>query len=230
MERRERKGKTMTKLMIATPAQNGLVEIGYCFSFARTMDLLSRNGIHASILMRNSGSLIVAERNVILEAFRKSDCTHLLMIDADIEWNPDDVLRMLAHDKPIVGACYLSRGDRGFIFRTIGESIQVNEQNLAKLSAIPAGFLLVSKGAIECMCEKLPGLFYRSKEGEEGYGFFATMVRDGEYWGEDFSFCIHARDCGLDIWVDTAVELVHAGKRGCLLTALNGGMDESKKS
>lgn len=34
------------------------------------------------------------------------DATHLFFIDADIEFNPEDILRMVAYDKPIVVGAY----------------------------------------------------------------------------------------------------------------------------
>ena len=35
-----------------------------------------------------------------------SEATHLFFIDADIEFNPEDILRMVAYDKPIVVGAY----------------------------------------------------------------------------------------------------------------------------
>ena len=38
--------------------------------------------------------------------FLESDCTHLLFIDSDIEFDADSILRALAYDKPIMAAAY----------------------------------------------------------------------------------------------------------------------------
>ena len=38
--------------------------------------------------------------------FLESDCSHLMFIDADIEFDSESVLRALAYDKPIMAAAY----------------------------------------------------------------------------------------------------------------------------
>jgi hypothetical protein len=51
-------------------------------------------------------SLITRARNALTQAFLKSDCTHLMFIDADILFNPADVVTMLKADKDVIGGIY----------------------------------------------------------------------------------------------------------------------------
>ena len=211
----------MTKLMIATPAQNGLVDIEFCHSFAQTIHSLVTQGISTVVHLKRSGSLIISERNSIMSEFMKSDCSHLLCIDADIAWIPSDVFNLLAKNKEIIGAAYLSKGDRGFIIRCINDAMEVSPDGLIEVAAIPMGFVLIHRSAIEKMQAYFPDLYYKTLDtGEEGYGFFNTMVRNKEFWGEDFSFFLRARDAGLQVWIDPSIELNHAGKIGKFLDAL----------
>lgn len=204
--------------MIATPAQKGLVDIQFCMSLAKSLhDLCSRN-IKTVINLHRSGSLIISERNAILAEFIKSDCTHLMMIDADMGWKDQDIYNLLEQNKPIIGCCYLGKGDKGYIFRPMNkECIEIEECGMVKARAIPAGFILISREAINQMIEKLPNLFYKSNDGVEEYGFFNTMVRDKEFWGEDFSFCLLAGDAGLQVWINPYITLNHDGKEGALM-------------
>jgi len=52
-------------------------------------------------------SLITRGRNTLVSFFMENkDATHLFFIDADIEFQPEDLLRMIAYDKPITVGAY----------------------------------------------------------------------------------------------------------------------------
>ena len=96
----------MAKLYIATPMYGG-----QCFGFY-TQALLSLNNllrdhkIDSMISFMFNESLITRARNALTHTFLKSDCTHLFFIDADIKFNPQDVLSMLLADKDIICGIY----------------------------------------------------------------------------------------------------------------------------
>jgi hypothetical protein len=50
--------------------------------------------------------LITRARNYLVDEFLRSGYTHLLFIDSDIHFEPQDVLAMLALDKDVIGAPY----------------------------------------------------------------------------------------------------------------------------
>mgnify|MGYP000341873540 CR=1 FL=1 len=51
-------------------------------------------------------SLITRARNYLVDEFLRSDFTHLLFIDSDIHYNPQDVIAMLALEKDVIGGPY----------------------------------------------------------------------------------------------------------------------------
>ena len=217
----------MTKIMIATPAYDGKVNIPYLISFSNTVLLLKNNNIEVIPLITSSGSLLVAERNRILEAFWKSDCTHLLCIDADLGWPAEAVIAMLKAEKDFVAGVYPARGDEDiFLFRpeTNPDGSITQEKHLLKMQYIPAGFMLLTRNAISKMREKFPNLYFEPKnknnKQDSGFCLFDTEVWEGEFWGEDFVFCRRAREAGIDIWVDPLIQFDHAGKIGMLVETL----------
>lgn len=217
----------MKKLMIATPAYSGNVNVQYCISFSQTVNVLSAHGIEVIPRISASGSLLVAERNKIIQAFWESDCTHILCVDADLGWPVQAVLAMLDANKDFVAGIYPARGDtKCFLFRpfTDENGVIVNEGHLLKMQYIPSGFMLISRNAIEKMRQKYPELYYEPKDKinnpEPGYCFFNTEIWEGEFWGEDFVFCRRAREAGIDIWVDPLIQFDHAGTIGMLKDCL----------
>lgn len=221
------------KLMIATPAYDGKVFVPYAIALSETCLLLAKNGIEVAINITTSGSLLVAERNRILQAFMDSDCTHILCIDSDLAWPSQAVLAMLKHDVEFVAGVYPSRGEKSFTFRATlndDESIVKSEKNLLSMQYIPAGFMLITRSAIEKMRLKFPELYYEPKAESmkfaKAWMFFNTEIWEGEFWGEDYVFCRKAREAGIDIWVDPLIQFDHAGLRGMLLEALSEKKEE----
>jgi hypothetical protein len=218
------------KLMIATPAYAGNVTIPYLLSFNHTVILLASHNIQVQPLITASGSLLVAERNRLVQAFWESDCTHLLCIDADLGWAHQAVLAMLETKKEFVAGCYPARGKvREFLFRPVKNELGAIVQDethphLLKMEYVPAGFMLIARGVIEKMRNKHPDLYYKPKDPrnkeDSGYCFFNTEVWEDEFWGEDYTFCRKAREAGVEIWADPLIQFDHAGTVGALYELL----------
>lgn len=215
------------KVMVATPAYSGKVDIPYAVSYAETVCLLRARGIEVQPCLVQSGSLLVAERNRLVQAFWESDCTHILCIDGDLGWPAQAVLAMLDVKKEFVAGVYPARGaEKTFLFRPeYREDGAIETDNhLLKMQYIPAGFMLIARSAIEKMRGAHPDLYYEPKDPrnnpDPGYCFFNTEVWEGEFWGEDFVFCRKAREAGVDIWVDPLIQFNHAGTIGMLLDVM----------
>ena len=229
----------MPKIMIATPAFDGKVHIQYALSFANTVQILSNHGIGVQPCVVRSGSLLVAERNRLLEEFWQSDCTHILCIDSDLGWPAQAVLAMVDADKEFVAGCYPARSDKenSFFFRPQKDENVVLIQDarykhLIKMDYVPAGFMLIARSAIQKMRDKFPELYYEPKDArcktENTYCFFNTEVWNGEFWGEDYVFCRKAREANVEIWVDPLIQFDHAGKVGMLLELLRQAPERAK--
>lgn len=210
------------KIFIATPAYSGKVHAQFAVSLADTGAFLQANGFHPMMHITTSGSLIVAERNRILERFWQSPCDRLLCIDGDLGWPADVVLKLIQYNKEFVGGVYPARKIKGFTFRTLHneDNSIVSEGPLIKMEYIPAGFMLITRSAIQKMRDKFPELYYSPKDPrsdtESTYCLFNTEVWNGEFWGEDYVFCRRARQAGVDIWVDPFIQFDHDGNIGSL--------------
>lgn len=226
----------MTKLFIATPAFDGKVNVSYCCAIADTNLYLSSLGIQTVIRIHTSGSLLVRERNDMIKSFIASDCTHMLMIDSDIAWNPADIQKLINMEEDFVAALYPARGpDKCFLFRGIyGENkrMDVSSKGLLEMEYIPAGFMLLKRCVFETMQSHFPELHYIPKDESlkhtEGYCLFNTEVWDGEFWGEDYVFCRRARQAGFRIWIDPTIKLDHAGVSGSFMECLTDKPAENK--
>jgi hypothetical protein len=94
-------------IFIATPCYGGQIGEPYFRSMMRLVILCNKYDIKYTISTLANESLITRGRNTLVSFFMENkDATHLFFIDADIEFNPEDLLRQVAYDKPIVVGAY----------------------------------------------------------------------------------------------------------------------------
>ncbi len=164
-------------------------------------------------MVNTKGSLIVNNRNKLVEEARALGVDYILFIDSDIVVHPWTLRRLMDHDKDIVGATYIQREEphrllgKALDGRPLDEAIQgqpIDTTGLMKVSAVPAGCLLVKMSVFDAMLNP----------------YFQTPVQygvDGTPWieGEDYFFCRMARAQMFDIHLDwaTSFALGHVGQR-----------------
>jgi hypothetical protein len=100
---------SQTKLFIATPCYGGMCTDRYTFSLFHLSTYLNKLGIPKMLVMSANESLITRARNRMVKLFLDSEATHLFFIDADISFKPEDVLKLILHNKPVVAGIYPSK-------------------------------------------------------------------------------------------------------------------------
>jgi hypothetical protein len=94
-------------IFIATPCYGGQLGEPYFRSMMRLAILFNKYNIQYTVSTLANESLVTRGRNTLTSFFMENQAaTHLFFIDADIEFNPEDILRMVAYDKPIVVGAY----------------------------------------------------------------------------------------------------------------------------
>jgi len=151
-------------------------------------------------------------REEIAHSFLKSDCTHLLMMDADIVLKPDTLSKMLAVDAPVVVAKYAEKGKMEASYHCYHHSqvpfrrdppVEVRPGERRELKDIDP--MLFGLGCVLVKREVFEKL-------EEPY-FKFTIARDEEddYWrvSEDFYFALKCHHVGIRPTFCDDIEVTH---------------------
>ena len=227
----------MTKLYIATPAYGCFVCKEYLSSLLMLRVVCAKHGISTAVKLLGNESLITRGRNVIVAEFLKSDCTHLLFIDADINFSADSVIDMLNSNKDVIGGIYskksynwdkltapnrdprepLSQVMLDFNINVVQET-PVENNRFVRVLDLATGMMLIKKEVLVSMYEKFPELCCVNDvpssrdEIPEYVAIFETMIdKNGRYLSEDYAFCRRYQSMGGEIWCDLNCILGHIG-------------------
>jgi hypothetical protein len=94
------------KIFIATPMYGGMAHGLYVKSCLDLQTTMMQYGIETKFSFLFNESLITRARNYLVDEFLRTDYTHLLFIDSDIHYSPQDIIALLALDKDVVGGPY----------------------------------------------------------------------------------------------------------------------------
>ena len=94
------------KLFVATPMYGGQCVGLYMKACLDLQAICVRYGMEVRFSFLFNESLITRARNYLVDEFLRSGFTHLLFIDSDILFNPEDVLALLGLDKDVIGGPY----------------------------------------------------------------------------------------------------------------------------
>jgi len=84
------------KLFLAVPMYGGQCAGMFTRSVADLSAVCTKHGIPLQLFFLFNESLITRARNYCVDEFMRSGATHLMFIDSDIGFNPQDVIAMLA--------------------------------------------------------------------------------------------------------------------------------------
>jgi len=206
----------MPKIHFMTPCYGGqITEV--CFSSYLQWTILAlQNNLDFQIDTLSNESNVNRARNSCAAKFLTGDATHLMFVDADIQFRAEDIVKLVAHNKDIVGGIYPQK--------TLPPKMVVNtldngkrEGDLVEVGTMGTGFMMIKRVVFEAMIDQgahkyTDAIGLSNQENNNQYDFFnCTIDSQGRYLTEDWSFCRRWRQLGGQIWADTTISLAHVG-------------------
>lgn len=231
-------------IMVGTPCYGGQLTTAYMTSALALQRACIGRGIDIQFNYRHGEALITRARADLAGEFLESRATHLLFIDADIGFQPEQAFRLLAFDADIVAAAYplktidwekvgrVARSGRPDLESAVLDYVMYfdskgpirAERDFIRVRYAGTGFLMIKRASLERMCEAHPELRYKPAQREGDllkdtsyrHALFECMIDpdNGLYLSEDYAFCRRWLALGGEIWVDIRSKLIHFGNIG----------------
>jgi hypothetical protein len=205
----------MKTVMIGTPAIDGKVDCRYVDSLMGTLRIAGPEFAIYPVFMPGD-ALVQRARNAIvklaLEAFDGKGVDDLVMIDADMAWNPGDFMKLLSHDVDIVGGLCCQKSDEQVVTVRLHANSKADERNLLEVDGIGCGFTRYSRLALQRLWKASPTYTQGGKE-VVGRSVFSVDIIRGELFGEDISVCNKWRHMRGRIFADISIHVAHIGTK-----------------
>lgn len=206
------------KVMIGLPAYDHKVGVKMAISLMKFAQKVIEHGIQIQVSSVCGCSVVSRARNLIAHDFLQSDCDHLMFIDADMSFEPEALLRLLAwsSEHAIVAGAYESRKPGKIYILTLageGKEVKMNSMGLVKASRVATGFMMIQRKVFERLRDLHPEWAHKDNLTDKIlHGFFDFHLTPEGYIGEDFLFCKRTIEAGMDdIWIDPTIKLGHMG-------------------
>lgn len=211
-------------VMILTPIARAPVW-QYTMAFAETCVMLERLGFRYSCRFVVGSSNPPRARNVLAARFLAAGFDDAILIDDDMGWSANDVLRLLASEQPLIAAVGRKKVDKPntdanvwccHFWGDATERLVQDAMGAVNVPRVGTGMMKIARSVFEAMIAAHPE-WKRDGDPEmepavkaNYYRFFAYGEDEG---GEDFRFCDAWRALGGAVWIDPSISLSHVGEK-----------------
>lgn len=186
----------MSTIAIATPARDE-VKTRFAFDVVKlTVRTLAAG--HRVMPLQSMGTLLAGQRVALVKDAIESGCSHILFVDSDMAFPDDALIRLLAHNAPVVAANCAKRriptGPTAMKFREEGDCEVYTEpwqDGTEQVDCVGTGFMLIETSVFDTLPQP----------------WFSTpwLAERGHHMGEDMFFCMLLRKNKIPILIDHGV-------------------------
>jgi hypothetical protein len=197
------------KIYVAIPVYDGKLQVETVNCLLQEQLLASGFGDVLHVAFLPSCSVPAHGRNRLVRDFLDSDSERLFFLDADITFEPGDLLKVAHKPVEVVGGAYrYKRSDESYPIGWGQGSMSQDALGLIEVETIPTGFSCFSRSVFEKFQNKFPKRFYTS-EREELFCFFQMVFDEGKMHSDDSYFCKEWRSIGGKVHLYPELSLTH---------------------
>lgn len=192
----------------------------YLAALEASVPHLDAAGIEHATCFEVGSPYISGARATLIRKAMNWGADAIVFIDDDVSWGPPDLAKLIKTDGDVVGGTYrfklpgepeqymgvIDAGDDG---RPI-----VRADGAMRASRLPAGFLKVTRRALDRFMEAYPQWSIIDADKKASPDLFHHGAQDGTWWGEDYAFCRNWLKAGGEVWLVPDLNLDHHNPDG----------------
>lgn len=202
------------KVVFATPSISGPTA-PYIAALKASIPLIKAAGWEEGYAQEIGNPYISMSRSLMTRRALDAKADIMVYIDYDLSWEPEDLLTLLETEGDVVAGDYRFKKDEeeymAVLLTDKDGNPKVKEHGFIYADRVPAGFLKVSKEAINKFMTAYPELCYGEKY-NLSVDLFNHGAHKGVWYGEDYAFSRNWRDCGGQILVVADLNISHHSK------------------
>lgn len=201
------------KVVFCTPSLTGPTE-PYLKAIEDSIPLIKKAGFEEAYAQKVGCPYISHARSTMTRDAMDVGADIIVYLDYDLSWKPQDLLSLIQTEGEVVSGLYRFKKDEEEYMGVIkthadGRPI-VKDGNLIG-EKIPAGFMKVTKAAVQRFMRAYPELLYGDPD-RYSVDLFNHGAHKGVWYGEDYAFSRRWMECGGEIVVLPNLDLVHHSK------------------
>lgn len=156
---------------------------------------------------------ISGARSAMLRKALDAKADAIVFLDHDLSWKPSDLLKLIEIEGDVIAGLYRFKTPEEEKYMGVIEDgpeflPTVRSDGCIKATRVPAGFLKVTRNAVNKFMQAYPSLVY-GEASNPSVDLFNHGAHGGFWWGEDYSFSRNWIDAGGDIWIVPDIDLNH---------------------
>ena len=203
------------KVVFCTPSLDGPTA-PYVKALQDSIPLIEAAGWEHGYAQQLGCQYISAARANMLRSALDAKADVIVFLDYDVSWQPQDLLKLIETEGDVVAGTYRCKTEDGptaeFYMGTWDTEAdfrpKLRRDGCISAKLVPAGFLKVTKEAVDAFMVAYPELCYGPMY-HLSVDLFNHGARGRLWWGEDYAFSQRWKEkCG-DIWIVPDLQLDH---------------------
>lgn len=198
-------------VVIATPTVTQ-PHAAYLAAVEAAEPALIEAGYDVKIVFERGNPYISAARATMLRKAMDAKADIVVFIDHDVSFPPDAIVRLVqTHGDVVAGTYRFKKDDEDYMgapFRDADGDIRGRKDGAIMGHRVPAGFLKVTKEAVDRFMRAYPELTYGPRYAP-AVDLFNHGAMDGVWYGEDYAFSKRWVEAGGTIWIVPDLDLTH---------------------
>jgi hypothetical protein len=203
------------KIVLATPTVTK-PHPAYVDALGASVAALDAAGFEHSAVYEVGCPYISSARATMLRKALDAKADAVVFIDHDLSWRPQDLVCLVQTEGDVVAGTYRFKKDEEEYMAAIdcrpdGTPIVLPGGSLSGVR-VPAGFLKITKEAVDRFMKAYPDLVYGPAY-SPSVDLFNHGAHQGVWYGEDYAFSRRWRECGGQIVLVPDLDLTHHGDK-----------------